>query len=496
VSPSISVLNFVGVFEKRTFRASGFLVRGVIMDLKRSVPLCALPLLAGCALAYPPLPPTNVAPVHVDEAPLTAASTDAANAVTLASAARTKLTDAKREADTAQVAALAALGKARTAWLAADAAADAYDALPKKKKAKVRPPARRLRLAAEELDEAGRRFEAAKALSKQTNELLTSATAQYETMRKVSEAADARLVAARKSNRTPLNLDAVLKTASDLQSTYGTRYSEAGKTNDVLQLPVISAAALAANRVLNGTRAGADQADAARDLGKIGIIVTTFTAARGALWPANLSRIYADGYNAAGCVMARGTEVKSLALDMDDFNTRRATLAQKILELENYLPSIDSSVASDLVAENKLADQELANARKVQSSAGLEARAYEQSAGAFQSAISALAFRIVARALVRQSADYRSLKEDLYKPPTQPTAPDAPKSELNALAAKLSDFGGDKAAYLNVIRPELISLIEALASARAALEAGMPNYVDRLEALKGCLDLAGPAPSA
>lgn len=273
--------------------------------------------------------------------------------------------------------------------------------------------------------------------------------------------------------KNPTELEQILTEAASLQSSYAHGYRVTAKWADVAQLPMIAAAAAAAWILLDA------KANAARDVGRIGIGAGAYSAARGQFTAAGLTDAYIAGHGALTCVLAEGSIFAGTRAE-----TRRAELDAELQKIANAIALVSSlrwqppeagTSAETQKAVTMIADQAIANARTAETAALAQLGAFDTSAPIFRNAVSAISVRVASKGRVRPAIDFATLRDSLAPP--KEGNPTPPRNVVDPTSGE----------ELPLIQ-RLVAATAGLATATARLTAGTPAYTQSLGRVAACPD--------
>ena len=271
------------------------------------------------------------------------------------------------------------------------------------------------------------------------------------------------------------DVEAALQEAARLQGLYARGYSESAQMEDISQLPLIGAAAIAAWILLD------NNANAARDVGRIGIAAGTYSAARGQLMAADLSDIYIAGYSGMACILDEGIyfsgtnavqsrgELEALLQDM-------ATQINDTSMLANKVPLNPSAAELELLRLARTAAlQAITTARSAENSGLTEAAAFDRAAHVFRGAVTSVSAKVASRGRQRVAVSFEELRTQLA--PKEPEGTEANAAERTSASEVIDD---------------LIAATNGLLTLTARLRASTPGYSEALDRVRRCPERVGP----
>jgi hypothetical protein len=268
-------------------------------------------------------------------------------------------------------------------------------------------------------------------------------------------------------------LDHILAAAATLQASYGRGYRKTAKWNDLAQLPLIAAASAAAWVLLE------NKANAATDVGKIGIGAGAYSAARGQLTSPGVTDAYIAGHGALTCVLAEGSvfagaKAETRARELDNELQKIADAIARVSSLR--WQSHDPATPADTVkAITMVADQAVANARTSETAALAQLGAFNTSAPIFRNAVSAISVRVASKGRVRPAIDFATLR-DSFAPPKTGNA-----GAVEGVHGRMLTDDGP-------LVERLVAATAALVTATARLSGGTPAYTQSLTRVAACPD--------
>ena len=274
---------------------------------------------------------------------------------------------------------------------------------------------------------------------------------------------------------TATELGAILNEAELLQAKYSVGYKETAKWQDLGQLPIVGAAAVAGLVLVN------DHANAAKTVSKIGIGTLAYSSARGQLTAVGLPEAYIAGHGALTCILAEGSYFHGPAADLrrQGLLSQLVTVAQGIerSNFERYRePTKIGTHAEALKAARTVADQAIATARTAQAAALIQYSHYLGAAPSFRNAVSNVSVRVASKGRIRPSVDYATLR-DAIAPPAPPAA-----GEGMPTFAGVQRGGNDA---ITIIQ-DMMQATQALSSATATLTGSTPRYSESLKRVDEC----------
>ncbi|HWT13052.1 MAG TPA: hypothetical protein VN231_09900 [Allosphingosinicella sp.] len=283
----------------------------------------------------------------------------------------------------------------------------------------------------------------------------------------------------------PATLEKVLEVAGNLQADYASGYETAALEQDLSQLPIIAAAAAAAWILLD------NGANAVRDVGRIGIGASAYSAARGQLLAADLPDAYIAGHGALTCVLAEGPYFSgqgalnrraSLRAQLD----RLARAIDETVAAAGFQPLNPSTTEAELLRTARAtAEQAIGSARTVEATALGEDSAFDGALPVFRHAVSSISVRVASRGRVRPPVDYATLRAGFSPQPaagTEDAADDAGGLPLPPPPPPPPTTALEVIQRLNQATANLVG-------ETARLRAATPPFAQRLTAVAACPDL-------
>lgn len=303
---------------------------------------------------------------------------------------------------------------------------------------------------------------------------LSACASNYPELMQIDAASSARKVERTEAEHVNLTeLERILREATRLQGTYAKGYRETAMWADIAQLPIIAAAAAAAWVLLDA------KANAAKDVGRIGIGAGAYSAVRGQLTAPGITDAYIAGHGALTCVLAEGSIFAGARAQTraDELNAELQKIADAIAHVSTLRwQEPDSGTSADAVkAVRMVADQAIANARTAETAALAQLGSFYASAPIFRNSVSAISVRVASKGRVRPAIDFATLRDSFAPPKTG----DAARGEA---------LVGPRVQTPVPWIERLVAAPASLATVTARLSNGTPGYTQSLTRVAACPD--------
>lgn len=287
----------------------------------------------------------------------------------------------------------------------------------------------------------------------------------------------------------PSPTDNILIHAAMVQKEYAEDFRKSARYSDVLQLPIIGAAALAAGILYN------NGSHALNHLAGIGIGVGGYTGFRSTLFPTSLPQIYLAGYSALSCVRveAVGFTGQSAEERFKHLQENAAELAAAIQEAKEVARS---SRLSGSPAESELESYQqstlslseaVAAATAALTSANKQIAAHETSEVVFGTAVANVQLKVAAASRKGRISDFADIKRMISDSMAAAGASSTPPASGTGKKGFVASTKSDRENLINLLQSattELVRLTQEITST-------MPNYSGALERVAACPSVVG-----